>query len=106
MIKTESRKCINIREILEYLGTDVATKPPQIYTVTGYDKTSSLLVVWTIKVLKCLNRKKLRLLNTIGVSHKVSEAAVKDVKKFIQTVCCSGKQEKVVTETEGDSINK
>ena len=45
-------------------------------------------------------RKKLRLLNTIGVSCKVSEAAVKDVEnKFIQTVCCRGKEEKDVTET-------
>ena len=45
-------------------------------------------------------RKKLRLLNKIGVSWKVSEAVVKDVEKFIQTACCSGKEEKGVTETE------
>ena len=44
-------------------------------------------------------RKKLRLLNKIGVSWKVSEAVVKDVEKFIQTACCSGKEEKGVTET-------
>ena len=53
-----------------------------------------------IKVLKkCLKGKKLRLLNTIGASCKVSEAALTDAEKFIQTVFCSGKEEKGVTET-------
>ena len=42
--------------------------------------------------------KKLRLLNTIGVSCKVSSTAVKDVEKFIQTVFYSGKEEESLTE--------
>ena len=42
---------------------------------------------------KCLSGKeKLRLLSTIGVSWKVSDMAVKDVEKFIQTVYYSGKK--------------
>ena len=58
VMKTGSRKCINIRKIVEYLGTNVATKLFQIHTVTGYDTTSSLLVAGKIKVLKkCLKGK-------------------------------------------------
>ena len=55
-MKTESRKCIKISKIVEYLGTDVTRQLPKIHTVTGYDTTSSLHVVAKIKVLKkCLN---------------------------------------------------
>ena len=50
--------------------------------------------------LKCLNGKeKLRLLNTIGVSYKVSDIMVKYVKKFIQTVCYPGREEESFTKT-------
>ena len=38
-MKIESRKCINIRKIVEYLATEVATKLPQIHAVIGYDTT-------------------------------------------------------------------
>ena len=74
-------KFINFRKTVEYLGTDLATKLHQIHTVTGCDATSFLHVVGKIKVMKkCLDGKeKLRLLNTFGVSCKVSNAAVKDV---------------------------
>ena len=49
---------------------------------------------------KCFNGKeKLRLLNTIGVSCKVSDTTVKDNEKSIQTVCYPGKEEKNLTET-------
>ena len=80
---------INIRIIVEYLGNDVAAKLHQIHTVTGCNTTymffltySFLHVAGKIKVIKkCLNEKeKLRRLNTIGVSCKVSNTAVKDVK--------------------------
>ena len=48
---------------------------------------------------KCLSGKeKLRFLSTIGVSWKVSDMAVKDVEKFIQTVYYSGKKEGSLTE--------
>ena len=48
---------------------------------------------------KCLSGKeKLRLLNTIGVSWKVSDMAVKNVEKFIQSVYYSGKKEESLTE--------
>ena len=49
---------------------------------------------------KCLNGKeKLRVLNTIGVSCKVSDTAVEDVDIFIQTVCYLGREEESFTET-------
>ena len=51
-MKIESRKCINIRKIVECLSTDVATKIPQIHAVTGCDTTSFLHSVAKIKVLK------------------------------------------------------
>ena len=74
---------------------------PKNYAVTGRDTTSFLHVVGIIKVLKkFLNRKeKLRLLNTVSVSCKVSDTTVKDVEKFIQTVCYPGKEEESFTET-------
>ena len=67
-MKIESIKFINIQKIVEYLGTDVATKLPQIHTATGHNTTSFLHVVGKIKALKkCLNGKeKLRHLNKIG----------------------------------------
>ena len=50
--------------------------------------------------LKCLSGKeKLRLLNTIGVSCKVSDIIVEDVEKFIQAVCYPGRQEEIFTKT-------
>ena len=50
--------------------------------------------------LKCLNRKeKLRLLNTVGVSCKVSDTTIEDIEKFIQTVCCPGREQESLTET-------
>ena len=42
MIKIESRKCITIRKIVEYLGTVVARKLPQTHAVTECDTTSFL----------------------------------------------------------------
>ena len=83
------------------VGTDVLVLMVFAYALnkiifTGFDTSSFLHVVGKIKGLKkCFHGKeKLRLLNTIGVSCKVSETAVKDVEKFIQTVCYSGKEEK------------
>ena len=74
-------KFINFRKTVEYLGPDVTAKLHQIHTVTGCDRTSFSHVVGKIKVMKkCLNGKeKLRLLNTFGLSCKVSNAAVQDV---------------------------
>ena len=59
-------------------------------------------IVGKIKVLeKCLKEKeKHRLLNTISISCKVSDTTIKDGEKLIQTVCCSGKDEKSLTETQ------
>ena len=51
-MKIESRKNINIRKIVEYLGTNLAANVPQIYAVTGFDTTSFLHVVGKIKVPK------------------------------------------------------
>ena len=50
--------------------------------------------------LKCLNgKKKLRVLNTIGVSCKVPDTTVQDVEMFIQTVCYLRREEDSFTET-------
>ena len=94
MIQIESRKCINIRKIVEYLGTDVATKLPQIHAVTGFETTSLLHSVGEIKGLKkCLNGKeKLSLLNIIGVSSKFQTQQLKMWKslfKLFATQNCS-----------------
>ena len=43
-------------------------------------------------------KRKAQTLNTIVVSCKVSGTTVKDVEKFIQTVCYSGKKEESLTE--------
>ena len=51
-MKIESRKCINISKIVEYLETDVATKLPKIHAVTGCHTTSFLHCVGKIKVPK------------------------------------------------------
>ena len=48
----ESRKCINVRKIVEYLVSDIATKLPQIHAVTGCDTTSFLHTVAKIKAPK------------------------------------------------------
>ena len=52
-MKIESRKCINSREILEYLTTEVTTKLSQIHSVTGCE-TTFLHSVTKFKVLKSL----------------------------------------------------
>ena len=83
---------------MEYLGTDVGTKHPQIYAVTGCDTTSFLHAAGKL-FLKTALIEKLRLLNPTSGSCKVSDTAVKDVKKFIQTICYSGKEEESLTET-------
>ena len=50
--------------------------------------------------LKCLDGKqKLRLLNTIGVSYKVSDKTVKCVEKLIQTIYYPGRIEESLNET-------
>ena len=48
--------------------------------------------------LKIVFIEKLRFLNPTSGSCKVSDTAVKDVKKFIQTLCYSGKEEESLTE--------
>ena len=40
VMKIETNKLISISKNVEYLGYDVSTKLPQIYTVTGCDRTS------------------------------------------------------------------
>ena len=42
VIKVEANELISIRKNVEYLGTDVSEKFPQIHTVTGCDTTSFL----------------------------------------------------------------
>ena len=100
-MKIESDKFINIKKIVEYLGSDVTTKFPQIHAARRRDTTSFLHVAGKIKVFKkSLNGKeKLRLINTIGVLCKVSDTSAKDVERFIQTICYPGKEEENLTET-------
>ena len=101
VMKTECNKLINIRKIVEYIGTNIAMKVPRIHAVKGCDTNSLIHGAGKIKLLtKCLNgQEKLVLLNATGISCKVSDTAVKDVEKFIQTVCYSGKEEESLTET-------
>ena len=92
-MKIESRKSINIRKIVEHLGTDLAANLPQIHVVTGFELLFYMLL-GKLKFLKNVSMaSKFRLLKTIGVSRKVFETAVKDVEKFLQTVNYSGKVE-------------
>ena len=42
VMKIETNKLMSIRKNVEYLGTNVSVKFPQIYTVTGCDTTSFL----------------------------------------------------------------
>ena len=85
VMKIETNKLMIIRKNVEYFENDVSTKFFQIHTVTGCDTTSFYTFFhW---------KRKGQTLNTIGVSCKVLGTAVKDVEKFIQTVCYSGKKE-------------
>ena len=66
-MKTDSRKCINIRKIVEYLGTVIAFMELQ-----GMTQILLYMLLGKLKFLKCLNeKKKLRLLNTIVALCKV-----------------------------------
>ena len=50
--------------------------------------------------LKCLDGiEKLRLLNTIGVSYKVSDTIAENPEKCIQTVCYPGREKEGFTGT-------
>ena len=42
VIKVEANELISIRKNVEYIGTEVSAKFPQIHTVTGCDTTSVL----------------------------------------------------------------
>ena len=100
MIKIESRKCISIRKIVEYL---VLTSQQSFLKFMQLQSATQHLFYIVFRKLKFLKVstwiKKLRLLNTITAPWKVSETVVKDVEKFIQTVCYSGKEEESLTET-------
>ena len=52
LMKIRSKRYINIGKNVEYLGTEFATKLPQIHAVTGWDTTSFLRGVGKIKILK------------------------------------------------------
>ena len=96
MMKFKSRNSINIRKIVEYPGTDFPAKLPQIHAVTGFELLFYML--GKLKFLKNVSMaSKLSLLNTIDVSCKVLETAVKDVEKFLQTVYYSRKVDRVLT---------
>ena len=51
-MKILRNKFINTRKIVEYLGTNVATKFPQIHAATGRDTTSFHYVIDKIKVFQ------------------------------------------------------
>ena len=42
VMKIETNKLMSIRKNVEYLGTNISIKFPQVNTVTGCDKTSFL----------------------------------------------------------------
>ena len=98
-MKIESNKFINTQKVVEYLGSDVAAKIPQTHAIIRCSTTSVLHATGKIRILKkYLNGNvKPKLLNTICVSCKISDTRVKDVEKFIQNVCYSGKEEESLT---------
>ena len=100
MIKIESRKCISIRKIVEYLALTSQQSFLKFMQLQSATQHLFYIVFRKLKFLKVSTWiKKLRLLNTITAPWKVSETVVKDVEKFIQTVCYSGKEEESLTET-------
>ena len=52
-MKTDSRKCINIRKIVEYLGTVIA-----FMELHGMTQILLYMLLGKLKFLKCLNEKK------------------------------------------------
>ena len=90
-MKIDSKKCINIRKIVEYLGKTSQQGSPNPCSYWVWHKVF-LHAVGKIKVLKkCLNcKEKLTLLNT---------TLLHDVEKFTQTVRYSEKEEESLTET-------
>ena len=100
MMKIESRKCISIRKIVEYLALTSQQSFLRFMQLQSATQHLFYIVFRKLKLLKVSTWiKKLRLLNTITAPWKVSETVVKDVEKFIQTVCYSGKEEESLTET-------
>ena len=90
-MKTEGRKCISI---VDHLKTDVAIKLPQFHAVTVCYTTSFLHGFGKLKFLKVFKLiRKTKPYKTFAVLCKVSQTAAKDVEKFIETVCYSGKAE-------------
>ena len=90
-MKTEGRKCISI---VDHLETDVAIKLPQFHAVTVCYTTSFLHGFGKLKFLKVFKLiRKTKPYKTFAVLCKVSQTAAKDVEKFIETVCYSGKEE-------------
>ena len=103
-MKIESNKFINTRKIVEYLGNDVATKFPQIHASAWSDTASCYMLL--VK-LKCLDGKqKLRLLNTIGVSYKVSDKTVNVLKSYFKLFTILGEWKRVLLKKGCDYINK
>ena len=101
-MEIESRKCINIRKIIEYPTTDVATKLPQTNAVTGCDTTSFLHgAPKNLKFLKVSSwtRKGQTSKHNWCFMQSFRSSSFKDVEKFIQTVYYSGKEEQSLTET-------
>ena len=74
---------------------------PQFHAITGCDTTSFFFGVGKVKVLKKLmkDNSKLVLLDSIGKTPSVTEAANAEVLKFIQTVLYSGKDEETLVQT-------
>ena len=103
-MKIESNKFINTRKIVEYLGNDVATKFRQIHASAWSDTASCYMLL--VK-LKCLDGKqKLRLLNTIGVSYKVSDKTVNVLKSYFKLFTILGEWKRVLLKKGCDYINK
>ena len=87
-MKIDHQKYVVILKVLDYLGMEMSFRLPQLHAITGCDSTSFFFGVGKVKVLKKLmkDNSKLVLLDSIGKTPSITEAALAEVLKFIQTV--------------------
>ena len=100
-MKIGAKKFVNVRKIVQYLGKEVSLKLPHIHAITGCDTTSYLHNVGKMKVLnKCLKSNDVvACLEGLGKNASFAPENFKDIIKFIQTICYSGKPSESLVST-------
>ena len=96
----DANKCASIKSIVEYLGSNISVCLPQIHALTGSDTTSYLLNVSKTKVLKRIQEymNSLLYIRNLGNLTVLEEGAKSEILKFIQRICCDGKETESLTE--------